>query len=282
MGIHKNEDEHEEPIIEVNCIKHVYPDGTKVELCGLSFKIYEGEIVAILGPNGAGKTTLLLHILGVLEPSEGFIKFKGKEVSRKDYPTIRKYIGFVFQNPEDMLFAPTVEQDVAFGPINMGLKKDEVKERVEWALKAVGAIELTKKVPHYLSFGQKKRVSLACVLSMRPKVLVLDEPFAGLDPKGQIEIAKLLKKLNRDYGITIVYSTHNVDLVPMLSRRVYLINKGILWSGDPIEMIFNEEVLRSAGFIQPLSIRILENATTKRGEELKKLVKEIYMDSVKL
>ena len=176
-------------IIETKDITYHYPDGTEA-LKKVNFKAAEGKIVALLGPNGAGKSTLFLHFNGILRPTSGSIIVNDDEIKydKKNLMKVRQKVGIVFQNPDDQLFAPTVVEDVAFGPMNMGLSKEEVEKRVDEALKRVGMAEYKKKAPHHLSGGQKKRVAIAGILAMKPKIMVLDEPTSGLDPKGASQI----------------------------------------------------------------------------------------------
>ena len=213
-------------VIETKDITYEYPDGTKA-LDKVNFTVDEGKIVALLGPNGAGKSTLFLHFNGILSPSTGTVIIDGVNVEydKKDLMQIRQKVGIVFQNPDDQLFAPTVLEDVAFGPMNMALPKEEVEARVKEALLRVGMQGFENKPPHHLSGGQKKRVAIAGILAMKPKIMVLDEPTSGLDPKGASQILRLLYKLNSE-GITIVISTHDVDLVPLYASKVYIISEG--------------------------------------------------------
>ena len=198
-------------ILEIKDLHYNYPDGTQA-INGIDFEVEEGQMISILGPNGAGKSTFFLHFNGIIEPTSGEIYIEGKklEYDKKSLLEARAKVGVVFQNPDDQLFAPTVFEDVAFGPMNMGLPEDEVKKRVENALEVVGMTEYSHKAPHHLSGGQKKRVSIAGILAMQPKVMVLDEPTSGLDPNGASAIMQLLYDLNSD-GMTIIVSTHDVD-----------------------------------------------------------------------
>ncbi len=170
-------------ILETNNLTHTYPDGTKA-LNGIDIKVNKGEMLALLGPNGSGKTTLFLHFNGILKPSSGKVLLKGESIkyNNKSLINVRKTIGIVFQNSDNQIIAPTVLQDVAFGPLNLGLEKEEVIKRVNEALDYVGMSKFKDKAPHYLSGGQKKMVAIAGILSMKPELIVLDEPTAGLDP----------------------------------------------------------------------------------------------------
>ena len=234
-------------VIETKDITYEYPDGTKA-LDKVNFNVDEGKIVALLGPNGAGKSTLFLHFNGILSPSTGSVLIDDESVkyNKKDLMQVRQKVGIVFQNPDDQLFAPTVLEDVAFGPMNMGLPKEEVEIRVKEALLRVGMEGFEKKPPHHLSGGQKKRVAIAGILAMKPKIMVLDEPTSGLDPKGASQILRLLYKLNHE-GITIVISTHDVDLVPLYASKVYIISKGkIIKEGTAPEVFEDVKTIRGA------------------------------------
>ncbi len=246
-------------VIETKGITYEYPDGTKA-LDKVNFNVDEGKIVALLGPNGAGKSTLFLHFNGILSPSTGSVIIDGVtiEYNKKDLMQIRQKVGIVFQNPDDQLFAPTVLEDVAFGPMNMGLPKEEVEARVKEALLRVGMEEFEKKPPHHLSGGQKKRVAIAGILAMKPKIMVLDEPTSGLDPKGASQILRLLYKLNHE-GITIVISTHDVDLVPLYASKVYIISKGkIIKEGTAPEVFEDVKTIRGANLRLPRIAHLME------------------------
>ncbi|HEX7468315.1 MAG TPA: ATP-binding cassette domain-containing protein [Methanobacterium sp.] len=246
-------------VIETKDITYEYPDGTKA-LEDVNFNVEEGKIVALLGPNGAGKSTLFLHFNGILRPSFGDIIIDGEPVNynKKDLMRIRQKVGIVFQNPDDQLFAPTVLEDVAFGPMNMGLSKEEVDNRVKEALIRVGMEGFEKKPPHHLSGGQKKRVAIAGILAMKPKIMVLDEPTSGLDPKGASQILRLLYKLNKE-GITIVISTHDVDLVPLYASKVYIISEGkIIKEGTASEVFADVKTIRGANLRLPRIAHLME------------------------
>lgn len=246
-------------IIETRDISYHYPDGTEA-LDKVNFKAGEGKIVALLGPNGAGKSTLFLHFNGIIRPSSGNIIVNGDEIKydKKSLMKVRQKVGIVFQNPDDQLFAPTVVEDVAFGPMNMGLSKDEVEKRVDEALERVGMTEFKKKAPHHLSGGQKKRVAIAGILAMKPKIMVLDEPTSGLDPKGASQILRILYQLNKE-GMTIIISTHDVDLVPLYAYEVYIISDGtIIKKGSPQEVFEDVKTIRNANLRLPRIAHLME------------------------
>jgi cobalt/nickel transport system ATP-binding protein len=246
-------------VIETKDISYQYPDGTSA-LQNVNFRAPKGKIVALLGPNGAGKSTLFLHFNGILRPSSGKILVDEKPINydKKELMRIRQKIGIVFQNPDDQLFAPTVLEDVAFGPFNMGLKQDEVEKRVQEALERVGMDGFEKKPPHHLSGGQKKRVAIAGILAMRPEIMVLDEPTSGLDPKGASQILRILYQLNQE-GMSIVISTHDVDLVPLYASKVYIISDGrIIKEGKPSEVFGDVETIRGANLRLPRIAHLME------------------------
>ncbi len=246
-------------ILEVKDLHYNYPDGTQA-IKGIDFQVEEGQMISILGPNGAGKSTFFVHYYGIIEPTSGEIIIEGKklEYDKKSLLEARAKVGVVFQNPDDQLFAPTVFEDVAFGPMNMGLDEEEVKQRVEEALEVVGMSEYSQKAPHHLSGGQKKRVAIAGILSMRPKVMVLDEPTSGLDPNGASAIMQLLYDLNAE-GMTIIVSTHDVDLVPMYSDNINVLRRGkILKKGNCREVFSDEEVIEQADLRLPWVGQIFE------------------------
>lgn len=246
-------------VIETKNIVYEYPDGTKA-LKNVNFTAEDGKIIALLGPNGAGKSTLFLHFNGILEPSSGEVLVNGEPIGyeKKELMKVRQEVGIVFQNPDDQLFAPTVMEDVAFGPMNMDLPEEEVEKRVKSALKRVGMAGFEKKPPHHLSGGQKKRVTIAGILAMHPKIMVLDEPTSGLDPRGASQIMKLLYDLNKE-GMTIIISTHDVDLVPIYASKIYILSHGsIIKEGNP-QTVFNDvETIRDADLRLPRIAHLME------------------------
>ena len=246
-------------ILEAKNVTYKYPDGT-VALDHINFKVNKGEMVSLLGKNGAGKTTLFLHFNGIYEPTEGEILVEGEPItySKKGLIKVRQKVGIVFQNPDDQLFAPTVEEDVAFGPLNLGYSQEETQEIVTESLKRVGMSGYERKAPHHLSGGQKKRVAIAGILAMNPEIMVLDEPTSGLDPRGASDILKLLYELNEE-GMTIIISTHDVDLVPVYSNKVFVISKGgILESGTPKEVFADVDLIRKANLRLPRIAHLAE------------------------
>ncbi|WP_442891720.1 energy-coupling factor ABC transporter ATP-binding protein [Dissulfurispira sp.] len=223
--------------LSVNINSFKYPDGTTA-LSDISLEIKRGEFIGILGSNGSGKTTLLKIMDGLLKDFEGNILLDGANIKKLSPKEIYRKVGLVFQNPDDQLFAATVFEDVAFGPINMGFSENEVVSRVNNALKYVEMDGYAKKSIHNLSFGQKKRVCIAGLLAMGHEILLLDEPTAGLDPMGEYKMMNLLTKLNKGNGVTIVMATHSVDLVPLFLDRLYILSRGRVARGGIPEDVF--------------------------------------------
>ncbi len=215
-----------------------YPDGTRA-MSDIGLSVHNGEFVGILGSNGSGKTTLLRLMDGLLRDFSGSILLDGRDVRRLSAREIYSKVGLVFQSPDDQLFAPTVFEDVAFGPLNMGFQESEVRERVLSALRDVDMEGYENKAIHNLSYGQKKRICIAGLLAMGHEILLLDEPTAGLDPMGEYRMMSLLTSLSKDKGVTIVMATHSVDLVPLFLDRLYILSKGSVVRGGTPEEVFN-------------------------------------------
>ncbi|MBE2269947.1 MAG: ABC transporter ATP-binding protein [Anaerolinea sp.] len=209
-------------VIQIDHVSYTYPDGTAA-LTDISLRVERGEKVGLVGANGAGKSTLLLLLNGVLRTPRGAITIADLPLTERTLGQIRARVGLVFQNPDDQLFSTTVEQDVAFGPIHMGLPEDEVRRRVSASLERVGLAGMGKRIPYHLSGGEKKRAALATVLAMQPDLLVLDEPTAGLDPRGRRELIALLETF-RDQ--TLLISTHDMRLVHHLCSRLIVLDSG--------------------------------------------------------
>ncbi len=214
-----------EEIVRISCVEHVYPDSTQVKLCGLDFVVRDGDRVVIIGPNGSGKTTLLFHILGILKPNQGSVRVFGQDPA-KDYDKIREKIGVVLQNVEEQIIAPTVEDDVSFSPRNYGYSPEDTEKLVGLALDELGISHVRKKICHYLSGGEKRKVALAGALVLKPKLLVLDEPFEGLDPMSRRELIELLNRLNKEWGMAIIMSTHDINIVSQMADYVYVLGPG--------------------------------------------------------
>jgi cobalt transport protein ATP-binding subunit len=229
------------PLVSVEGLLFRYPNGHQA-LHGLDLRIEPGEKVALIGPNGAGKSTLMLHLNGIYLPSEGRVSVAGLPVTRENLARIRAIVGLVFQDPDDQLFSPTVYDDVAFGPIHMGLPREEVDERVARALAAVGLAGLERRQPFHLSIGQRKRAALATVLSMSPSLLVLDEPSAGLDPRGRRELINLLRGLDE----TLLVSTHDIRLVAEVFPRTVILDDGRIVADGPTDHLLRDAPLLEA------------------------------------
>jgi len=233
--------------IEVCDLKFAYPDGREA-LCGVDLSIAPGEKVGLVGPNGAGKSTLMLHLNGILRAAAGSIQVCGQPVDDDHLAYVRRAVGLVFQDPDDQLFSPTVFEDVAFGPMYMGLDRAEVEVRVQAALTAVGMEQAGERVPHHLSGGEKKRVAIATVLAMEPEILVLDEPTAGLDPRARRELITLLRELPQ----TMLVSTHDLWMVQELFARSAVIDGGRIVADGPTQVLLSSpELLEQHGLVAP-------------------------------
>lgn len=235
--------------IEIKNLSYAYPDNTEA-LQEINLEVEEGESIAIVGPNGAGKSTLLLHLNGILEnlSASGEIKIFGLPTTRENLREIRRRVGVVFQDPDDQLFSPTVFEDVAFGPLNMELSPDEVRERVKKALSAVEMLGFEDKMAHHLSFGQKKRVAIASVLSMEPDILALDEPWSSLDARGRRKLLDILKNL----PLTKLVVTHDLVSTVELCERMVVMDKGkIVADGPLLEILSDKKLLEEHGLELP-------------------------------
>ena len=231
--------------LHVENLTFAYPGGDDV-LVGLSLALEAGERVAVLGPNGAGKTTLMLHLIGILEAASGRIEIAGLPLGPDTVRQVRRRVGFVFQDPDDQLFMPTVREDVAFGPANFGIKPPELWERVERALDRVGAGHLVEATPHHLSGGERRRVSLATVLAMEPEILVLDEPSSNLDPAGRRELADVLAGLE----VTMVIVTHDLPFALELCPRSVVVNGGRVVADGATRVLLSDQDLMSANRLE--------------------------------
>ena len=240
-----------EPIVRVSCVRHTYPDRTQVHLCGLDFVVERGQRVVMLGPNGCGKTTLLNHILGLLEPQEGEVSVFGVNPARH-FNRIRERVGVLLQGVEEQIIAPTVWDDVSFSPRSYGYSDADVDRMTRAALERVGVAHLSHKVCHYLSGGEKHKVALAGALVLQPELLVLDEPFEGLDPASRSDLVALLNQLHREHGVTLVMATHDVNVVKAMADVVYVLVGGgeIVAHGAP-EQIFRDPTLLRSSNIEP-------------------------------
>jgi cobalt/nickel transport system ATP-binding protein len=237
--------------VHIENLHFAYPDGTDA-LQGISLALTEGECVGIVGENGAGKSTLFLHLVGYLTPSQGTISIGTTQVTRKTLREIRQRVGMVFQDTDDQLFMPTVQDEVAFGPLNLGLGEDEVARRVLSAIRQVGVEHLRDRAPHRLSGGEKRAVTLAAVLSMQPDVLVLDEPTANLDPKSRRQVIGLMNSFDH----TQLVATHDLDLVMDTCSRTIVLHEGrVAADGSPAAIFSDEELLARCHLEKPLRMQ---------------------------
>lgn len=235
------------PTLFVEDLCFSYPDG-HMALKGISLRIQGGEKVALVGPNGAGKSTLMLHLNGILGEAGAAVQVAGMSLTKPNLPLIRAKVGLVFQNPDDQLFSPTVFDDVAFGPLHMGLLETEIRARVARALAQVGIADFGERLSHHLSIGQKKRVAIATVLAMEPEILVLDEPSAGLDPRGRRALINLLREL----PVTMLVSTHDMALVQELFPRMIIMDEGqVVADGQSAVLLSDERLLEAHGLERP-------------------------------
>ena len=240
--------------LEVCNLSYRYPNGTQA-LKHVNLSVKEGKKTAILGPNGSGKTTLFYHLNGIILPQKGKIIVKGREITKKNVYYVRTTVGLVFQDPDDQLFAPTVWDDLAFGPNNLGLSGDEVAARVEGVLSMLGIEEFRDRNPDNLSGGEKKKVAIAGVLAMNPEILVFDEPTSGLDPKSTSEMIELMDELASD-GRTVIISTHNVDIASSWADYIYILRKGEIYAeGEPESVFSKDDLLKKTNLTAPVVVR---------------------------
>ncbi|HEY7718206.1 MAG TPA: ABC transporter ATP-binding protein [Pedococcus sp.] len=229
------------PSLAVRDLAFAYPDGHQA-LFGVDLTVGRGERVALLGPNGAGKTTLVLHLNGILSGGHGSVEVAGLPVVPPNLQEVRRRVGIVFQDPDDQLFMPTVREDVAFGPANLGIRGAELEARVHEALAAVGMLDFLDRPPHHLSFGQRRRVAVATVLAMEPEVLVLDEPSSNLDPASRRELADILRSLD----VTVLMVTHDLPYAYELCPRAVVLSDGVVVADGPTRDVLTDDALMGA------------------------------------
>lgn len=259
-------------VLEVKNLSHIYSQGTpfeKVAIDNINLKIEKGEFIGLVGHTGSGKSTFIQHLNGLLKPSSGEVYVQGKSISgaRMNLVEVRQKVGLVFQYPEHQLFEETVEKDIAFGPMNLGLTNDEIEVRVKDAMRSVGLSyeEYKDSSPFELSGGQKRRVAIAGVLAMEPEILILDEPTAGLDPMGSREILDEIVNIYKEREITIVLVSHNMEDVAKYTSRMVVMSAGrVVMDGSPRELFSKEEELKSYGLAVP-QIRSLLNQLKDKG-----------------
>lgn len=251
--------------ISISDLYYAYGDDTQPVLKGISGDIYKGEMLAIIGANGSGKSTLIRHFNGMITPSFGSVRVAGMDTSNKENTwEIRRQVGLVFQNPDNQILAPVVEDDIAFGPENLGLESEEIKSRVAESLALVGLDQLTNRMTHTLSGGQKQLLAIAGVLAMHPQCLILDEPTAMLDPQSRRRILDLLIKLNHEHGITVVLVTHFMEEAT-LADRIWVIGKGnVVLQGKADEVFQSSNKLEDYGLELP-PVRKLVDLLHERG-----------------
>jgi cobalt/nickel transport system ATP-binding protein len=233
--------------IEIKNLSYSYPDGHQA-LEDINIAVGPGETVALIGPNGAGKSTLLLHLNGIIR-TDGAVRILGVTLDDKNLKWVRSKVGLVFQNPDDQLFSPTVFDDVAFGPLNMGYAAEEVRERVSQSLELVGMKGYEERSPHHLSIGEKKRISIATILSMNPEILVIDEPTANLDPRAKWEFAELVKGL----PMTKIVASHDLEMVAVLCDRTIILSNGKIAADDNTKSILSNTALLERYGLAPVS-----------------------------
>ena len=248
-----------EKIVEVDCITHVYPDMTKVQICGLDFIVNRGERVSILGSNGCGKTTLLKHLLGVLVPKDGSVRVFGVDPG-KEFSKIRERIGVVMQDVDEQILGPTVYDDILFAPLNYGMEQTKAEALAKDVIERLNIESIKGKIVNYLSGGEKKKVALAGALVMEPDLLILDEPFTGLDPVSRRDLIQILNELNKGKGITFIITLHEVDLVPEMTDILYLMHGhgDLSERGRPDEIFGRFKDLESFNLEEPTLTRLFK------------------------
>ena len=245
-------------IIELENVHYTYPGDELESLCGVSMKIEKGSFVAVLGHNGSGKSTLAKHLNAILLPCEGKVRINGIDTTEEDKVIdIRRTVGMVFQNPDNQIVANVVEDDVAFAPENLGVPSEEIRQRVDSALKQVDMYDFRLHAPHLLSGGQKQRVAIAGVIAMEPQVIVLDEPTAMLDPKGRREVIDTVTKLCREKGITVVLITHHMAECVDADRVIVMSNGYVVTDGTPQEVFSQVELMQSEGLAVPATTEVM-------------------------
>ncbi|MHB9025296.1 MAG: energy-coupling factor ABC transporter ATP-binding protein [Armatimonadota bacterium] len=253
----------DEVIVDVACLKHRYPGGIQVDVCGLEFQVRRGQRVAVLGPNGAGKSTLLKHVLGILRADEGTVTVFGIDPSRH-YRAISPRIGAVMQNVDEQLIGPTVFDDVAFSPLNFGFSRDDTFRRVEEILKALNIYHLRDRLPHYLSGGERKKVALAGALVTGPELLVMDEPMAGIDYASRREIVAFLKTLHATSGLAMISTMHDMEMVAEMADVGYVMRSGgrLELSGSIIDLFFKYD-LTDYNLAPPTVVQMIKDFQTQ-------------------
>ncbi|KGK87519.1 MULTISPECIES: energy-coupling factor ABC transporter ATP-binding protein [unclassified Clostridium] len=250
-------------ILKIEDMHYTYGNG-KPALNGVSMDIYEGEKIAVIGSNGSGKSTFFLNVNGVFTPEHGKIVYRGTIINKKNLKELRKNIGIVFQDADNQIIASTVMAEVGFGPMNLKLPKEEVKKRVEEALAYMNISDFKERPPHYLSGGEKKRVSIADIIAMKPEIIIFDEPTAALDPLNALMLEEVLAKLGSE-GKTMLISTHDVDFAYRWAERILVFSQGkIIADGAPLEIFQNRSILKKANLKQPTMMEVYELLVEKQ------------------
>jgi cobalt/nickel transport system ATP-binding protein len=258
----------ERELIHVDCASHTYPDGS-VGIHEMCFHVFRNEIVALCGPNGSGKSTLIEHLNGLLLPSDGDIIINGRSIAHGERKDLWKEVGVVFQRSEDQLFAPTVLDDVMFGPLNLGMSPEQARVGAIESLEAVGAADLAGKLPNYLSGGQKRLVSIAGILAMKPQIIAMDEPTSDLDPVHSARIESLIRDMKIRFGISVVIATHDLELAARIADRICLVRGGAVFAeGSPREVFYDTDLIREAGLKQPDTVTTWIEYCREMGQDL--------------
>ena len=255
-------------LIETRNLRYSYR-GTDLALDNVNFVAGRKKLIAVIGANGAGKSTLFKHFNGILKPTSGEVLIRGEPITRQNIRDVRKFVGVVFQNPDDQIISPTVEQDVAFGPANLGLDSKTIQHRVDEALRIVGIEELRNRVPHHLSGGEKKRVSIAGIIAMEPQVMVMDEPTAGLDPQGVSDLIDFINTLPEKYGMTVITSTHHLDIVTEIADEIWIMNRGSVIGKGTVQEVFVQEDLLSFAHLQVPVLPRLIRSLQRQGVDIR-------------
>lgn len=260
---------HPDDVAFVSCVRHVYEDGTAVEMCGLDFCAHRGERTVLLGPNGAGKSTLIEHLLGLLHPQEGTVRVFGVD-PWKDWKSIRRRIGVVLQNVDQQLIMPTVADDIAFSLRQDGHSENDVRAEIVRVSKLLDIERLLGRSPQSLSGGEKRLVALAGALSLHPELLILDEPFEGLDPKARKSMTELLTNLSSEQGISIIMSTHDMDSVGETADFCYVLRRGgeIVLAGTPAEIFSQSEAMERSNIRPPILAELFNGLNKRTCREL--------------
>ena len=255
-------------LVHVDCASHVYPDGS-VGLHAMCFSVRRGEVVAVCGANGSGKSTLIEHLNGTLVPEVGRVEVRGETVDEARRRELWRTVGVVFQDADSQLFAPTVVEDVAFGPMNLGLSAGEARRTALEALESVGGSVLEQKIPAYMSGGEKRLAALAGVLAMRPEVIAFDEPTSDLDPIHAARIEALIGELRREGTYGLVISTHDLDLAARIADRVNLLKAGsVIADGTPRDLFYDPDLLARAGLAEPRVVRLWREVCRRTGRPI--------------